>query len=383
MSKASENGEIAEKEYAEKLGLKEKEERYYKQKTKELGLKAMERFVKYHPEPSEYMRRGISYAHQGLETIAAAMSSGEPWAAVSGLNPSGPLHFGHKTVFEELLWIQKQGAEIFIPLTNDESYLVGKSQSLGDSREIAYKHVIPEIIAMGFEPKKTHMFVDSDFKDIYNLAMDLSRKLTLNKAMKVFGFNSVADNPGTLFYRSAVQLAHILLPQLYEFGGPKPTVIPVGIDQHPYILLARDVAEKKDMIPPSELSIRFMWGLNGKGKMSASRSSSAVFLRDTPEVAEAKILDSYTGGSVLSDFQREHGGIPEICPVYSLQNHHFGNGEELYRDCTQGRILCEQCKRNAVGYVTEFIGKYTQQVEEARSVVGGFLLDTPLKSILE
>jgi hypothetical protein len=54
-----------------------------------------------------------------------------------------------------------------------------------------------------------------------------------------------------MFYRAAVQIAQILLPQYDEFGGPKPTIIPVGIDQHPYILLARDIAEKKGFIPPT------------------------------------------------------------------------------------------------------------------------------------
>ena len=331
------------------------------------------------------MNLEVIFAHKDFEMIAEAIADKKPWAVVSGLNPSGPLHFGHKVIFDELLWMQEQGADIYIPLTNDETYVVGKSKSLAESRKIAYEKVIPSIIAMGFDPKKTYIFVDSDYKDIYNIAMDLSNKITLNKAFGVFGFDKTekGENPGTMFYRSAVQLAQILLPQYPEFEGQKPTVIPVGIDQHPYILLARDVAEKKGFIPPAELITKFLLGLDGKGKMSASREESAIFLTDNTEIVKKKLKSSYTGGSPLATFQKEYGGIPEICPIWSLRTYHFESDNRVGEECSSGKVLCRECKQRGIESTVKYLNEHQRKLPEAKERIKEYLLKTPIRSILE
>ena len=376
---------IAEEDYKIKAAQREKEKKYYQEKEKEFGLKNIKRFVNYCPNPSKYMNLEVIFAHKDFEMIAEAIADKKPWAVVSGLNPSGPLHFGHKVIFDELLWMQKQGADIYIPLTNDETYVVGKSKSLAESRKIAYEEVIPSIIAMGFDPKKTHIFVDSDYKDIYNIAMDLSNKITLNKAFGVFGFDKTekGENPGTMFYRSAVQLAQILLPQYPEFEGQKPTVIPVGIDQHPYILLARDVAEKKGFIPPAELITKFLLGLDGKGKMSASREESAIFLTDNTEIVKKKLKSSYTGGSPLATFQKEYGGIPEICPIWSLRTYHFESDNRVGEECSSGKVLCMECKQRGIESTVKYLNEHQRKLPEAKERIKEYLLKTPIRSILE
>jgi tryptophanyl-tRNA synthetase len=374
--------EFAARDHAEKIALREKEEKYYADKSEEIGLKSLDRFLQYHPDPSRFMRLGFTYAHRDLESVADAMANDKPWAVVSGLNPSAPLHMGHKAVFDEVLWLQEQGAEVFIPLTNDESFVVGKSKSLGESREVAYRDVIPSLIAMGFDADRTHMFVDSDYSDIYNVAMDLSNKISLNKAFGIFGFG-MDENPGALFYRSAVQIAQILLPQYEEFGGPKPTVVPVGIDQYPYLLLARDIAEKKGFVPPAGIFLKFLWGMDGKGKMSASRDTSAISLTEEPNRAKKILRTAYTGGSPFADFQREHGGIPEICPVYTLRSYHFEEDNKVGNECYSGETLCGGCKKQAIEDVTEYLVDHQSKLEEARGRVDEFLLTAPIKSIFK
>ncbi|MGD9129323.1 MAG: tryptophan--tRNA ligase, partial [Candidatus Woesebacteria bacterium] len=355
--------EMAQQDYEAKLSKKREEKDYYRNKSEQLDLEPITRFVEYHPNPSELMKMGITFAHRDLQSVVDAMAEGQPWAVVSGLNPSGPLHFGHKQVFDELLWMQRQGAEIYIPITNDETYVVGKTDTLARSRAIAYQDVIPSIIAMGFNPEKTHIFVDSDYLDIYNVAMDISKHLNLNRICGVFGFgkDEEGENVGTMFYRGAVQLAQILLPQYEEFGGSKPSVIPVGIDQYPYILLSRDVAIKKHLIPPAATFIKFGEGLDGKGKMSVSRQGSALFLTDDHQTARKKIKSSYTGGSILARYQSEHGGIPDICPIYQLRSTHFAN-DTLHKQCSSGQILCSQCKKEAEDEVMDFLERHKAQL---------------------
>jgi tryptophanyl-tRNA synthetase len=378
-----------QEDYQIKLALREKESKYYPDKMQEFGLKPIDRFLKYCPDPSKYMQLGITFAHKDLEIIAEAIADNKPWAVVSGLNPSGPLHLGHKAIFDELLWMQKHGAEVFIPITNDESYTVGKTKSLAEAKRIAYEEVIPSIIAMGFDPKKTHIFVDSDYPDIYNVAMDLSNKITLNKAFKVFGFDQKeeGENPGTMFYRSAVQVAQILLPQYEEFGGPKPTIIPVGIDQHPYILLARDIAEKKGFIPPAEIVTKFLQSLKEPGKkMSASIPESCIFLTDPINVAREKIKNAFTGGSFSAEFQKKHGGVPEICSIFLLLKYHFLNFNQikkLKKDYENGKIMNSDLKKLTIKYVEKYLKKHQSKLKKAKERTEEFLLRTPIKSIFK
>ena len=209
--------------------------------------------------------------------------------------------------------------------------------------------------------------------------------ITLNKVFKVFGFESTdrEENPGTVFYRASVQLAAILLPQYEEFGGPKPTLIPVGVDQHPYLLLARDSAEKKKFIPPSELLIKFLWGIDGKGKMAGSDPNSAVFLTEDPKQVEKRLKRAYTGGSPLAKFQREQGGIPEICPIYAIRMYHFEDDNKIGEDCLDGELLCGQCKTDGIDQVTTYLGEHQAKLDEARGRMNEYLLTTPIRSILE
>lgn len=358
---------------------------YYDDKINELGLKTIDRFADYYPDTNQLIKSRVVFAHRDLESVVSAIEEKKPWSVISGLNPSGPLHFGHKLVFDELLWLQKQGADVFIPITNDESYVVDKTKSLEESRKIAYEDVIPSIIAMGFDSEKTHIFVDSDYPDIYNVAMQLSKHVSLNRINGVFGFgkDEEKENPGTLFYRGAVQLAQILLPQYKEFGGIKPTLIPVGVDQYPYLLLSRDMAKKAGLIPPAALFLKFAHGLDGKGKMSTSRPNSSIFLNDNLKTVEKKIKSAYTGGSVSAVYQKEHGGVPGICPINHLRTYHFEKDDQVEQQCIKGNILCGECKRQALEQISGFLIDHQAKLPEARQNIDKFILKENIRSFLK
>ena len=261
--------QLALEDYEKKLRQKQEVESYYDDKRMEMALESTERIVNYLEDPGRFFHREILYAHKDFDKILSAIAQEKEWAIVSGLNPSGALHFGHKAMLDVLLWFQQTyGARIFLPITNDESYVVNKAASLRESRQNAYELVIPSIIALGFDPEKTHIFVHTDYPDFSNVAMFLSKYTTYNNVRGLFGWQG-SENPGIVYYMGALQMASIIMPQLPEFGGPKPVLVPVGIDQHPYISLSRDIAQRCRLIPPSELIWKFLIGLKGPdNKMS-------------------------------------------------------------------------------------------------------------------
>ena len=73
-----------------------------------------------------------------------------------------------------------------------------------------------------------------------NLAFELGREANFSEVSAIYGFSGETN----IAHMESVmaQSADILHPQLEEFGGPKPVVIPVGADQDPHIKLTRDLA---------------------------------------------------------------------------------------------------------------------------------------------
>lgn len=379
--------EIAEEDYQRKLKQKQEWQSYYENKREEMKLQSTERIARYLDDPGRFFYRGIIYAHKDFDKVLTAIDEGKEWAIVSGLNPSGPLHFGHKAMLDVLLWFQQQfKTRIFLPITNDETYVVGKASSLFAARRTAYEYVIPSIIALGFDPKLTHIFVHSDYPQLANLGMFLGKQTTYNNIRSLFGWTG-SENIGTTFYMGALQMASIIMPQLPEFGGPKSVLVPVGIDQHPYIALSRDVARKIGLIPPSEIMWKFLISLKGPdAKMSSSVADSAIFLTDNPEEARRKISKAYTGGSPLASLQRERGGIPEVCSICSLLTFNFLTNEEWEAEIEAfrtGKLLSKELKEMATELVLSFLAEHREKREEAKKHIDEFLLKTPITSILE
>lgn len=379
--------EIAEADYQDKTRQKQEFENYYESKRVEMGLQNTDRVAGYLDNPGPFFHRKIIYAHKDFDRIIDAVDKGKEWMIVSGLNPSGPLHFGHKAMFDILLWFQRElGATIQIPITSDETYVVNKAKSIKQSRYYAYEYVIPSIIALGFDPSRTKIYVTSDYSDIYNLAIYVGKHITSNQVRGVFGLEN-STNISQLFYMGAVQLAEILLPQLPEFGGAKPTLVPVGIDQHPYITLSRDVAEKLHLSPPAELIWKFLISLKGPGqKMSASIEDSAIFLTDTREDAERKIRRAYSGGSPLASMQKEKGAIPEVCSIFSLLSYNFLSNEEWDKTLQAykaGEMLTSELKKMTLEFVLDFLAEHQAKREQAKKLIPEFLLKTRITSFLE
>lgn len=378
--------EIAELDYQEKVRQKEETERYYDTKRQEMALESTDRLLGYLESPGRFFGRGILYAHKDFDRILTAVDRGEPWVIVSGLNPSGPLHFGHKAMFDILLWFQQEyGAMIHIPITADETYVVGKAKSLRESRFYAYEYVIPSIIALGFKPELTRIYVTSDYPHLYNVSMFIGKYLTTNTAQGLFGLDG-SVNPAQLFYMGVVQMAQILLPQLPEFGGPKPTLVPVGIDQHPYITLSRGVARRLRLVPPAELIWKFLISLKGPDhKMSASVKDSAIYLTDKPEDAKRKIRSAYSGGSPLASMQRERGAVPEVCSIFSLLTYNFlseAEWEQVGSAYRSGELMTSDLKKLVTELVLDFLADHQAKREKAKQHIDEFLLTTPIESVL-
>ena len=93
-------------EYKKKLDILKRKQNEIDSKINGESLKNFSRIGKYLKGYSRYIDRKIILAHLDFEKIAKLIANNENFTIVSGLNPSSPLHLGHKVVFDILLDFQ-------------------------------------------------------------------------------------------------------------------------------------------------------------------------------------------------------------------------------------------------------------------------------------
>ena len=248
----------------------------------------------------------IIYSHRDFDKFFSALKKEEKCAIVSGFNASGTIHLGHKPVFDTNLYFQKRyNIPIFIPISDDESYVAGKVKDQKQALDFSIK-LAKELLAYGFNPNKTFFIIDQIYTNIYNLAIKLSRKVNYSEIKATYGYKP-EENIGLHFYPS-VQAAHITLPQ--ECLGIKNVLVPIGPDEDTHIRICRDIAERFGYNKPAILHIRFFPGIDGQ-KMSKSKNN-AIFLSDDKKTIRRKINKAYSGGAVTAEEHRKKGGNPDI-----------------------------------------------------------------------
>ncbi len=191
------------------------------------------------PHPHRLLRRGVVFGHRGFGLIKDSILSNEPFAILTGLSPSGAMHLGHKMTIDEVIYFQSVGADVSIAVADIESYAV-RGMPLDKAREIAINEYVLNYIALGLQPDKCQIYFQSKRSEVKDLAYLLGRKTNLSTMKAIYGFEG-ETNMGHVFV-PLVQVGDILHVQLEKYGSPRPTLVPVGIDQDPHIRLSRDIA---------------------------------------------------------------------------------------------------------------------------------------------
>jgi len=212
----------------------------YDRLREEFGLESFEPIAKDLPDPPPLFRRGIVFAHRGFEPVQRAIQYDEDWAVMTGLMPSGEMHFGHKMVLDQVDYFQDVGAEVFVGVADLEAYAT-RGIDLEEGRELAVEQYARNYLALGLDPDDAQVYFQSKRATVQRLAFLLADRVNLSKMQALYGF----DGPDSMSHMMAplVQAADILHPQLPEYGQSRPTLVPVGIDQDPHIRLTRDLAE--------------------------------------------------------------------------------------------------------------------------------------------
>jgi tryptophanyl-tRNA synthetase len=322
------------------------------------------------------LRRGIYFSHRDFDKWLKASAEGKKVSVITGRGPSEKLHVGHLVPFLVAKSLQdKFGCDVYIPISDDEKFFVKENLSFEDSIKYSYDNIL-DLIALGFDPKKTFIFEDFVYTDIYKYAARIAKRITYSTAKAAFGLTP-EKNIGWSFY-PAMQAAHILFPQFHS--KKHISVVPVGIDQDPFIRLTRDIASHKDfdLEKPAALHAKFVPSLQGGAKMSSS-GEGLIFLSDDAKTVKHKINKyAFSGGQATVEEHRAKGGNTEVDVSFQYLKMLFEEDdkklEQIKKDYESGKMLTGELKAYLIEKINLFLADHQKKKEQAKKNLDKFLL---------
>lgn len=264
---------------------------------------------------------------------------------LTGDRPTGRLHIGHYVgSLRRRVELQDSGKY-------DEIYVfIADAQALTDNIDNPEKvrqnviEVALDYLAVGLDPKKTTIFIQSQIPELCELSfyyMDLvtvsrlQRNPTVKTEIRMRGFNE--SIPVGFFTYPISQAADIT--------AFMADIVPVGEDQEPMIEQAREIVRKFNsiygetlkepeiMLPDNSACLRLP-GTDGKAKMSKSLGN-CIYLSDPEDVVRAKVRSMFTdpGHLQVSDPGKVEGNTVFTYLDAFCRDEHF----EKFGNCFVGK----------------------------------------------
>lgn len=222
---------------------------------------------------------------------------------LTGDRPTGKLHIGHY-VGSLVNRVKLQNTDNY-----DMNIMIADIQALTDNANNPDKiitnllEVLLDYLAVGIDPKKSNIFIQSQIPELNELTMyylnlvtlsRLERNPTVKNEIKERGFeNSIPG--GFLIYP---------VSQAADITAFKADLVPVGEDQLPMIEQTREIVRSFNntyktntlveprAIIPEGISARLP-GIDGKSKMSKSLGNT-IYLSDDEDAIRKKVMGMYT-----------------------------------------------------------------------------------------
>ncbi len=185
--------------------------------------------------------------------------------------------------------------EMFIPLVDLHALTTHFAKA--EQLENNINGLMLGYLSVGLDPDKVTFFIQSQVPEVLELAYFLSlitpRSLIARQPALKEKLDQGSEDTVGLFYYPVLMAADILLP--------RANLVPVGKDQKAHVEYARDIAIKfnnlyGEIFPiPEPLigEVPTLPGTDGQVKMGKSLGN-AIFLTDTPEEVEKKVMGMYT-----------------------------------------------------------------------------------------
>jgi len=221
-------------------------------------------------------------------------------------------------------------------------------------------------LAVGLDPKKSVLFVQSQVPQVTELHTLLSMITPLSWLLRVPTFKEkVKSQPENVNY-GLVGYPVLMASDILLY---RATVVPVGEDQLPHLELTREIVRRfnsfygETFLEPAARLTQYplVVGLDGKEKMSKTAGNHLEIALTEKETIE-KIKTAFTDPARL---RRADKGHPEACNVYKLMGY-FDAARQcgLAYKCRAAEIGCVECKLMLAEAINNALRPVRQRREE-------------------
>ena len=222
---------------------------------------------------------------------------------LTGDRPTGKLHLGHYVgSLSNRVKLQNEGGKVLYVMIADQQALTDNAREPRKVQESVLQ-VGLDYLAVGLDPEKTTMFIQSQIPQLAELSAYYMNLVTTSRLERNPTVKSEIQQKN---FNQSLPVGFYVYPisQVADITAFKATHVPVGDDQQPMIEQAREVArdfnriydrdvlvEPEIILPPKGQGS--LVGIDGKGKMSKSLNNG-IYLSDSADEIQKKVMSMFT-----------------------------------------------------------------------------------------
>lgn len=217
---------------------------------------------------------------------------------LTGDRPTGQLHLGH--------YVGSLENRVRLQDTHQQFVMIADMQALTDNADNPEKvrnnviEVAMDYLAVGLDPSKTTMFIQSFLPELSELTMFYLNLVTVARLQRNPTVKSEMQQKG---YGADVPAGFLMYPvsQAADITAFKASIVPVGEDQLPVIEQTNEIVRKFNHIYGNVLvetkgllsTHTRLAGLDGMAKMSKSLGN-CIYLGDDADTLKKKVFSMFT-----------------------------------------------------------------------------------------
>jgi tryptophanyl-tRNA synthetase len=239
--------------------------------------------------------------------------------------------------------------------------------------------MILDYLAVGIDPSKSNIFVQSSIPEIYELNTLLGMLVSVPRLERIPSLKDMAQSanlrtiPFGLLGYPVLMASDILTIRAH--------LVPIGEDNLANLELARELAQRFDHMyaevfpKPEAIAEGTLIGTDGFLKMSKSLNN-AIFLSDSSKVVERKVMGMYTDPNRISaDIPGRVDGNPVFIyhEYFNPDKDEVSDLKERYRAGQVGDVEVKQKLASAINTFLEPIRERRSQFEREKDLVNDIL----------
>lgn len=218
---------------------------------------------------------------------------------LTGDRPSGRLHLGH--------YVGSLESRVLLQDNFEQYVMIADVQALTDNFEHPEKitesvyEVAKDYLAVGINPEKTTIFIQSQIPEIAELTLYFLNLVTIGRLERNPTVKTEIQQKG---YESSLPAGFFCYPvnQAADISIFQAELVPVGDDQIPMIEQTNEIVRRFNRIYKTSCLKECqaylshaprLVGIDGKSKASKSLNN-AIYLSDSPEEVKQKVFQMFT-----------------------------------------------------------------------------------------